>query len=313
MKTALLKLITGLLLLTGIIYIGGSLYFANVLINRDTQTLADSQQRMEELNYHAADLPEPEAVMIEGDKVMLAGFFYDNPADGRCAVLMLHGYTSTRYGVLQYADPFWQRGCDLLAYDARGHGESSQAYHTYGYHEKFDGQAAYQWLLSKTGLPARDVGIMGVSYGAATSLQMAPFLGEAAFVVADSAYQDLRTIVTHQAAEQFGEWTRPFVPGAFLIAQLRADFTADEVSPRAAVTGANLPILLIHARADTFTPPSHSETIYASSNPATTELHLTEYGTAHARSILDDYEAYEALVDAFLDDKVSGFGLADGR
>ena len=312
MKLIALKLITGLFFLLGVIYAGGSLYFASILINRDTLTLADSQQRMADLNYHAADLSPPVAVSIDGGHVTLAGFFYDNGGDSRCAVLMLHGYRSTRYGALQYADPFWQRGCDLLAYDARGHGQSSDAYHTYGYYEKFDGQAAYEWLLSKTGLPAENVGIVGVSYGAATSLQMVPILPNAAFVVADSAYQDLRTIVTHQAAEQFGEWTHPFVPGAFFVAQLRADFTADEVSPQGAVIGANVPILLIHAQADTFTPPSHSETIYAHSNPATTELHLTPYGTAHARSIIDDYEAYKELVDAFLDNKVPGFGLANG-
>lgn len=314
MKTIALKLISGIFLLLGVVYGGGSLYFANVLINRDTQTLADSQQRMADLNYHAAALLQPETVTINGGEVMLAGYFYDydNAGDGRCAVLMLHGYRSTRYGVLQYADPFWQRGCDLLAYDARGHGQSSDAYHTYGYHEKFDGQAAYEWLLTKTGLPAEDVGIVGVSYGAATSLQMVPILPDAAFVVADSAYQDLPTIVTYQAAEQFGQWTRPFVPGAFFVAQLRADFTAGDVSPQEAVIGANIPILLIHAQADTFTPPSHSETIYAHSNPATTELHLTPYGTAHARSIIDDYEAYKKLVDTFLDDKVPGFGVANG-
>ena len=305
-------IIIGILLLLGIVYSGGSLYFANVLINSDTQTLTDSQQRMADLNYHAADLPQPEAVIVDAGNIALAGSFYDNTADGRCAVLLLHGYTSTRYGVLQFAPLFWDRGCDLLAYDARGHGESSNAYHTYGYHEKFDGQAAYEWLLSRTGLPAGNVGIMGVSYGAATSLQMVPILPDAAFVVADSAYQDLRIIVAHQAAEQFGDWTRPFVPGAFLVAQLRADFTAGEVAPQGAVIGTNVPILLIHAQADTFTPPSHSETIYAHSNPATTELHLTPYGTSHARSIIDDYEAYKELVDTFLDDKVPGFGLVNG-
>ena len=308
MKSIALKLLNAILFILGVAYVGGSLFFANVLINRDTQTVAASQQRMAELDYHKADLPQPEAVSIEADTVTLAGSFYDNEADGRCAVLLLHGYTSTRYGTLQFAPPFWDRGCDLLAYDARGHGDSTDAYHTYGYHEKADGQAAYEWLLAKTGLPPEKVGIMGVSYGAATSLQMIPLVPDAAFVIADSPYASLRPIVGHQAAEQFGEWTQPFVPGAFFVAELRASFNVDQVSPQDAVIGADTPILLIHAQADTFTPPSHSQAIYTRSNPATTELHITEYGTSHARSILDDYEAYKELVDAFLDDKVPGFG-----
>ncbi|MCB8943800.1 MAG: alpha/beta fold hydrolase [Ardenticatenaceae bacterium] len=311
MKNVTLKFINTLFFLLGLIYVGGSLFFANVLINRDTQTLADSQQRMADLDYHAAALPKPEAISIEAGTVTLSGFFYDNDKNGRCAVLLLHGYTNTRYSILPYAPLFWDRGCDLLTYDARGHGESTDAYHTYGYHEKLDGQAAYEWLLTQTGLPEASVGILGVSYGASTALQMVPLLPEAAFVIADSPYQDLRTIVAHQAVEQFGAWTRPFVPGAFFIAELRANFDADDVSPQDAVAGATTPILLIHAQADTFTPPSHSQTIYARSNPATTELHLTAYGTSHGRSILDDYESYKGLVDAFLADKVPGFGIGD--
>lgn len=294
-------------------YLFGSFFFSEQLINRPTQTLATSQQTMREFGVPTIDLPEPELVTIEAEDVTLSGSFFENPLAGDCAVLLLHGYTGTRYGTLQYAPLFWDRGCDLLAYDARGHGESSEAFHTYGYYEKLDGLAAFEWLQQRTDLPPEQIGLAGVSYGAATSLQMLPLTPEAAFVLADSPYKSLEAIVAHQAVEQFGEWVSLFVPGAFFVSELRADFDKDEVSPETAVVNAATPVLLIHSRTDGFTPYTHSEAIYANSNQATTVLSINEWGSEHAGDIIQDYEAYARIVDQFLAEFAPEFGFNDGR
>ncbi|NKQ34810.1 MAG: alpha/beta fold hydrolase [Chloroflexi bacterium] len=302
-----LVIVGGLLLL---VYWGGSYYFSDILIDSETATLAESQARLEDVGL--PDLPAPEDVTIDADEVTLSGFFYDNERGGECAVMILHGYTSTRYGSLLYAPLFWDRGCDVLVYDARGHGDSSDAYHTYGYHEKEDGLAAYEWLQEKTGLEPEQIGLAGVSYGAATALQMLPLTPEAAFVLADSPYQDLRTIVNYQGPKQFGAWVKLFIPGATIISEIRANFKVAEVSPKNAIQDTAVPVLLIHSTTDTFTPPSNSETIYANSNPEITELHLNEWGSAHARDIITDYEAYARIVDAFLAEQAPGWGAATG-
>ncbi len=303
----LLVIMGGLLLL---VYWGGSYYFSNILIDSETATLAESQARIESAGL--PDLPAPEDVTIDTGEVTLSGFFYDNEREGECAVMILHGYTSTRYGSLLYAPLFWDRGCDVLVYDARGHGASSDAYHTYGYHEKEDGLAAYEWLLERTGLPPEKIGLAGVSYGAATVLQMLPLTPDAAFVLADSPYQDLLSIVNYQGPAQFGNWVKLFIPGATIISEIRADFKVKEVSPKNAVRDTAVPVLLIHSTTDEFTPPSNSEAIYANSNPEITELHLNEWGSAHARDIITDYEAYAQIVDAFLAEQAPGWGAATG-
>ena len=100
-----------------------------------------------------------------------------------------------------------------------------------------------------------------------------------------------------------------FVPGAFLVSELRADFDADEVSAQNAVEGQETPILLIHAKDDAFTAATHSESIYANSNQTTTTLHITDWGAGHAESIAVDYDSYELLVDDFLAEHVPTFGL----
>ena len=214
----------------------------------------------------AYPLPSPEEVTIDAGDVTLAGSFYDNPQDGECAVLLLARLH--RHSLQQFCNTrplFRDRGCDLLAYDARGHGNSSHTYHTYGYHEKEDGLAAFQWLAERTGLAQENIGVTGISYGASTALQMLPLLPDVAFVLADSPYQDLETIVAYQGVSQFGSWVKVFLPGGLAVAELRADFEKEAVSPKNAVSEIDTPVFLVHALEDSFTPASHSEAIYANS------------------------------------------------
>ena len=305
--------VTGILVaLLLIVYGGGSYYFSSVIIDVETQSLADSVSQMESLGIDFGAYPAPETITVDAGDVTLEGWYYDNPLDGQCAVLLLHGYTGTRAGTMQYAPLFWDRGCDLFAYDARDHGNSSPAYHTFGYHEKSDGVAAYEWLLAETGLEPAQVGLMGVSYGAATSLQMAPLLDDAAFIVADASYQDMRTIISYQGVEMFGEWVNMFVPTAFFIADLRADMKSAEVSPKNAVAEVDTPILLVHSMQDAFTVPSNSQEIYDNANQATTVLQLNDWGAAHASDIFKRPDEYKAFVDVFLADFAPEFGVVDG-
>lgn len=318
MKSKLVWIIGIVVVILLAVLLLGSFYFSNLLIDRETHDLANGQEQLRDITSQMDvpdnfSLPSPEEVSIDAGDVTLSGSFYVNDQNGDCAVLMLHGYTGTRYGVMQYAPLFWERGCHLLAYDARGHGVSTDAYHTYGFHEKEDGQAAYEWLLERSQLAPSQVGLAGVSYGAATALQMLPLTPDVAFVLADSPYQDLRTIVAHQALEQFGSWTSAFVPTAFFISELRAGFDVDEVSSSMAVAGATAPVLLVHSSTDGFTPSSHSEAIFANSNQVTTELHINQWGSSHAVDIVTDYETYDAIVDGFLAEQVPNFGESSGR
>jgi len=316
MKVKLRWALLAVALLVLVVLMAGSFYFSDLLLDSQTSDLAGEQARLEEVYQEMGvsddfRLPSGEEVTIQNGDILLAGSYFENEMDGGCAVMLLHGYTGTRYGALQYAPLFWERGCDILAYDARGHGASTDAFHTYGYFEREDARAAYDWMLARTGLDPDRAGVVGVSYGAATALQMLPLRPDVAFVLADSSYQDFRSIVTYQAVEQFGAWTNAFIPTTFILSQLEAGFNLDEVSPQTAVIGATAPVLLIHSATDEFTPPSHSEAIYANSSKETTELYINNWGSEHARDILQDYQAYDALVDQFLAEHVHNFGLND--
>lgn len=309
-KRILVIVLVVLVVALAAVYAYGSWYFADILINSPTQSLAQSEARAA-FTLDELELPPPEEISVPSGDITLAGWYFDNPADGACGVILLHGYTGTRYGTLQYVPLFWERGCDLVMYDARAHGASGGEFHTYGYYEKRDGQAVLDWLMQRTGLAPGDIGLVGVSYGAATALQMAPLTPDVAFILADSPYQDLRTIVSYQATQQFGDWVQLFVPGALLAAELRADFDVAAVSPQNAVVGSDTPIFLIHSLQDEFTPPSHSEAIFTLANPETAVLHLTDWGAPHGMSIFEDFATYEQWVDEFLAAQAPDFGRQD--
>ena len=88
-------------------------------------------------------------------------------------MVLLHGIGTNRYLMSKSAPLFWERGCDLLMFDARYHGESTGAYGTYGYYEKLHSSKAIDWFSQQVGLPPERIGLLGKSYGAATALETA--------------------------------------------------------------------------------------------------------------------------------------------
>lgn len=292
-----------------VIYLGGAWYFSGMIVKFSTDSLAEEEaEKGTPADY---GLPAPEEITFGGDGVTLAGWYFDNPTEGNCAVVLMHGITGSRYGALSYAPLFWGRGCDLLMYDHRYHGASTGDYGTYGFYEKRDALAAVDWLASRTGLPRDRIGLQGESYGAATALQAGALAPDLAFVASDSSYRDLKTIVSEQAVQQFGPATKLFVPGALAISGLRASFAPSQVSPQDAAASLSEPVFLSHSATDEYTLPHHSEDIYAHL-PADTckRLHLTDWGSAHADSVDDDLAAYKAQMDEFLEACVPGFGIA---
>lgn len=259
-------------------------------------------------------LPEPEATTIRGDEVDLAAWYFENPRDAGCAVVMLHGFSGSKAEILAVAPVFWKRGCDVLSYDARGHGESSRALLTYGVREREDLLRVVEWLAAKTDLPRSKIGLAGWSYGAATAIQAASEAGgDVAFVLADSSYSSLRDIAEVQAEKQFGTWATLFVPGALVISAVRAGFDGTRPAPASAIEDVRSPVLLVHSRQDGFTPVEHSERIYENSDRSRTRLVIPGWEAPHAHSFTENPVAYTEVVDRFLDEFAPRFGVRPDR
>jgi pimeloyl-ACP methyl ester carboxylesterase len=281
--------------------------FSNKLIAQQFTTLG-------RVDFDEFEVVDPEQVTIRGDGVDLAAWYFENPRDEDCAVVMLHGFSGSKAEVLAPTPIFWRRGCDLLLYDARGHGESSRALLSYGVHEREDLLRVVEWLSEKTGLARSRIGLIGWSYGAATAIQAASEAGgDVAFVVADSSYSSLRDIANVQAEKQFGTWAKAFVPGALVVSAIRAGFDGTRPAPASAIEDVRSPVLLIHSRQDGFTPVEHSERIYEASDHERTQLVIPDWEATHAHSYTENPVGYTAVVDGFLEVFAPGFGVRRAR
>ncbi len=295
-------------LLLIVLYAAAGWYFSTVMIASPVASLESHRAGIgEPVDF---GLPAPEEIAISNGDITLTGWYFDNPQEGVCGVMFMHGFTGTRYQALYWAPLFWERGCDILAYDHRGHGGSTPAFHTYGYFEKEDALAALDWFQQRTGLGEAQIGVAGVSYGAATALQLAPLIPDAPFVLADSSYRSLEDIVRVRAEARLGQTLGAvLLPGALAAAELRTGLDAAAVSPENGASNAQMPLLLIHSRTDGFTPYTHSEAIYANSVAGRAVLHVNDWGSSHAADIGTDYTAYKALFDAFMAQFAPDFGL----
>jgi dipeptidyl aminopeptidase/acylaminoacyl peptidase len=85
------------------------------------------------------------------DGISLAGWFVpcnDTPTSKK-AVVLLHGYGSTRTQMLARAKLLSANGYAALLYDARAHGQSEGSLASFGYYETRDLLGALDWLRTR--------------------------------------------------------------------------------------------------------------------------------------------------------------------
>ena len=191
---------------------------------------------------------------FQGAGVRLNGWFCTGSAPRRGSIVILHGVADTRRSVAGLVQRFAAQGLDVVAYDSRAHGESEGEFCTYGYYEKQDLRRVLDVLRPGP------VVLMGTSLGAAVALQAAAGDARVTGVVAAEVFSDLRTIARDRTPAFVPDW---IVRKAFRVAERRAGFSADEVSPVHAARAIPVPVLLIHGDNDRDTRPDHSQRVMA--------------------------------------------------
>lgn len=282
-------------------------FFSSEIVTFSRPTLAEARAENGPATAVARDLPAPADVSIPVEGATLSAWLFEQPGPARCGVVLSHGYRSTRYGVLKYAPLVWKRGCDVLAIDARYHGDSTGEHATFGVHERRDLVAVVDWLAARLEVPRARIGLMGESMGAAISLQAAALIPELGFVAADSSFSDLRTILARQGEARYGAIIDVFLPAAMAVAGWRAGADLDDAAPARHAARIRAPVFLLHSRDDDFTPWSHSQVIHDAIAHDRKELHAVSWDAAHGDCIVVRYGEYERLFHAFLDRHTSGF------
>jgi fermentation-respiration switch protein FrsA (DUF1100 family) len=232
------------------------------------------------------------------DGVILRAWSIRPLATNGDAVILLHGQSDNRAGMLGNADMLLRHGYAVLLPDARAHGESGGPIATYGVKEAADVRHWYEWLHAS--LPPRCIDGLGDSMGGAQILRSLSVEPSFCAVIAESPFATFQEAAFDRLAQQFntGPWfgkilLRPAFWAGLAYVQLRYRVDLMQASPEDAVATSSVPILLIHGRADTNLPPRHSEMIQAI-NPAVVLWEPANAGHCEASTAAP--EEYESRV-----------------
>jgi dipeptidyl aminopeptidase/acylaminoacyl peptidase len=214
---------------------------------------SDDQAVMQEFDVRA-----PDGIVLCGWKVR------PKTANGDW-IMLLHGQSDNRYGMMPYADFLVRAGYSVVMMDSRASGASGSAMATYGWKERWDTKNVVSALY--TAEEPRRLYALGESMGAAIALQSAAVESRISSVVAEASFSNLREVTYDYAGLQLTPWLgktlfRPATITALRVAEKEGEFRASDVSPETAVAARAFPILLICGTLDRRIPCRHSEQIF---------------------------------------------------
>ncbi|GAC1634683.1 MAG: alpha/beta hydrolase [Candidatus Acidiferrum sp.] len=182
-------------------------------------------------------------------------------------VLLFHGVSDNRIGVVAQSEFLLQNGYSVVMMDARAHGDSGGAIATYGWLERKDTSVVVDALENSE--KPQHLFALGESMGAGIALQSAAKDSRIEAVVSEASFANLQEAAYDYAGlreyPMLGKTL--FAPGAWLMvyrgARL-ANFPRAEVSPEKAVAARPFPVYVICDAEDHALPCRHSEMIFRS-------------------------------------------------
>lgn len=200
------------------------------------------------------------------DHVQLRAWLMSHDAQNENVVLLLHGLSDNRLGMLGYAEFFLNHNYTVLMPDSRAHGQSGGAIATYGLLERNDISEWANWI--QRSLHPKCIFGFGESMGAAQLLQSLQSTTLFCAVAAESSFSNLREIGYDRVGQFFhtGPWLgrtllRPVIETAFFYSRWKYGLDLRLVSPETAVMNTRVPVLLIHGQIDSNIPIRHSRKI----------------------------------------------------
>jgi len=241
-------------------------------------------------------------IVLGADGAELRGWKIKPPMPNGDWVLLFHGVSDNRTGVLGHAEFLVRHGYSVVMMDSRAHGLSGGDMATYGWKERYDTVAIANALYATESV--RHLDALGVSMGGAIALQSAAVEPRIEAVVAEDPFASLREASYDYAGLHVSPLLgmtllRPAPIMALDALEKAGGFNPDDVSPEKAVAERPFPVLLICGTRDRTIPCRHAEQIYrAATGPK--ELWVVE-GAQHASALGHAPQGYEDRVIGFFE------------
>lgn len=230
--------------------------------------------------------------LVAADGVELAGWFL--PVEGSDAgVVLVHGRNSSRTREFggrfpELAATLQANGYQVVMVDLRGHGASGDARFTFGRLERLDVGAAISYLVAN-GVPAGQVGVLGVSMGAASAIGAVAIDPRVGALWADAGYAEIASVIEAEWPSASG-LPMVFWHAARLAHRVRFGFDLAASRPMDELPlVAPRPVQLVHGTGDLLIPYDHALRLRAAA-PEADLWTLPDVGHA---------DAYEAAPDEY--------------
>lgn len=236
-----------------------------------------------------------EDVYIMSDSLRLHGKLFKNP--GTKYALVCHGYTSKAKHMAGFVNKFHSLGYNVLAVDARAHGDSEGTKIGMGWVERFDVIEWIKYIISLE--PDAQIILHGVSMGASTVLMAS---GEelpknVKAIIADCGYTSEWDEFKQEADVLHIPWF-PVLNASSVISKVRDGYDFKQASAVEQVKKSHIPTLFIHGSKDELVPYGMLNELYSAAN-CEKEI-LTIQGAGHALSSSVAPELYWNTVETFL-------------
>ena len=185
------------------------------------------------------------------DNIIIKGWFLKSKNPSAKTIILLHGYPADKGDILP-SRAFLVKNFNLLLIDFRYLGESGGFYSSAGVNEILDLKAAIKYLQTKN---IHEVGVWGLSLGAATSLLAATNTPEIKAIVAEAPYAKLDWLTSeYYSIPIFND----IMGNLFkLWARLLLGINVSEIQPAQSIQQINIPVLLIFYQQDNIISDRH--------------------------------------------------------
>lgn len=270
---------------------------AQILVDENKKRLAaDTDEWLETAQKETAEICSTDGLILKAD------IFMNETKTDRWAVVV-HGYTSSRTSMYNFAHMYAEHGYNVLVPDMRAHGESEGNYIGMGWRDRYDLLGWTDLIRSRNA--NAEIVLHGVSMGGAavmmTTGEQLPANVRA--VVEDCGYTSVWDIFCDELEYLFGLPEFPLLYTASAISKLRAGYSFTEASAIEQIKISEVPILFIHGSKDNFVK---TEMIYELYDACPTEKDMMIVEEAgHGQAFYYEPDAYEEKVFGFIEDKIS--------
>lgn len=201
------------------------------------------------------------------------------PASGvsRGTLLFFHGNAGNISGRIESVRQFHELGLNVLIVDYRGYGQSTGSPSEEGVYR--DAATCWQYLTETRDIASEEIVIFGRSLGAGPATWLA-VRERPGVVILESPFTSVPDIGAHHY---------PFLPVRTL--------ATNEFDNEARVADIDVPVLVIHSRADRVVPFEHGQRVFeAASEPK----QFLEIQGGHNDGFMVSAEEYKRAIDGFL-------------